>query len=136
MESNLSLIHISPVHNSDDGFTVSDFRSVREDLGSIGDLEQLADQCHQKGMTLAVDFTINHTSAEHEWAQRALQGDSEYIARYINHWDLNYRNPVVFHEMVYNLLYLANLGIDVFQLHDLNPVSYTHLDVYKRQWIR
>lgn len=115
----------TPVHNSDDGFTVSDFRSVREDLGSIGDLEQLADQCHQKGLTLAVDFTINHTSAEHEWAQRAMQGDSEYIARYINHWDLNYRNPVVFHEMVYNLLYLANLGIDVFQLHDLNLLD-TH----------
>lgn len=123
-------LHLTPLlktpgHNSDDGFTISDFRSVREDLGNIDDLEQLADQCHKKGMTLAIDFTINHTSAEHEWAQRALQGDSEYIARYINHWDLNYRNPVVFHEMVYNLLYLANLGVDVFQLHDLNLLN-TH----------
>ena len=31
-------------------------------------------------------------------------------------WDLNYRNPVVFNEMVYNFLYLANRGIDVLRI--------------------
>ena len=31
-------------------------------------------------------------------------------------WDLNYKNPRVFNEMVYNLLYLANRGVDIFRL--------------------
>ena len=31
-------------------------------------------------------------------------------------WDLNYRNPVVFNEMVYNMLYLANQGVDIVRL--------------------
>ena len=31
-------------------------------------------------------------------------------------WDLNYRNPVVFNEMMYNFLYLANRGVDVFRI--------------------
>ena len=31
-------------------------------------------------------------------------------------WDLNYHNPVVFNEMVYNLLFLANKGIDIVRL--------------------
>lgn len=31
-------------------------------------------------------------------------------------WDLNYRNPVVFNEMMYNFLYLANQGIDVLRI--------------------
>ena len=31
-------------------------------------------------------------------------------------WDLNYANPMVFNDMVDNLLYLANRGIDVFRL--------------------
>lgn len=31
-------------------------------------------------------------------------------------WDLNYKNPVVFNEMVCNILYLANKGIDVFRI--------------------
>ncbi|MCI9273612.1 MAG: amylosucrase [Clostridiales bacterium] len=113
----------TPVHNSDDGYTISDFRAVREDLGDTQQLEALTDACHKKNISLAIDFSVNHTSAEHEWARRALQGDSEYAARYINHWDLNYRNPVVFNEMVYNVLFLANLGVDAIQLHDLNLLN-------------
>ncbi|MCC8103511.1 MAG: alpha-amylase family protein [Clostridiales bacterium] len=31
-------------------------------------------------------------------------------------WDLNYRNPRVFNEMMYNFLYLANQGIDIFRI--------------------
>lgn len=31
-------------------------------------------------------------------------------------WDLNYHNPVVFHKMAANLLYLANRGIDVIRI--------------------
>ena len=31
-------------------------------------------------------------------------------------WDLNYRNPVVLNEMVFNMLYLANQGVDIIRL--------------------
>ena len=31
-------------------------------------------------------------------------------------WDLNYRNPVVFNEMMFNFLYLANRGVDVLRI--------------------
>lgn len=31
-------------------------------------------------------------------------------------WDLNYRNPVVFHEMMGNILFLANLGVEVIRI--------------------
>ena len=31
-------------------------------------------------------------------------------------WDLNYSNPVVFNEMVYNMLYLVNQGIDIVRI--------------------
>lgn len=31
-------------------------------------------------------------------------------------WDLNYRNPRVFNEMIYNFLYLANRGIDIIRI--------------------
>lgn len=35
-------------------------------------------------------------------------------------WDLNYANPRVFNEMIYNFLYMANQGIDVFRLERLS----------------
>ena len=31
-------------------------------------------------------------------------------------WDLNYRNPRVFNEMIYNFLYLTNQGIDIVRI--------------------
>ena len=31
-------------------------------------------------------------------------------------WDLNYRNPVVFNEMAANILFLANLGVEIFRI--------------------
>ncbi|MCC2727827.1 amylosucrase, partial [Blautia sp. MSK22_86] len=31
-------------------------------------------------------------------------------------WDLNYANPVVFNEMVNNMLYLVNQGIDIVRI--------------------
>ena len=37
-------------------------------------------------------------------------------------WDLNYRNPRVFNEMMYNFLYLANQGMDVIRI-DASPTS-------------
>ena len=31
-------------------------------------------------------------------------------------WDLNYKNPIVLNEMIYNMLFLANQGVDIVRL--------------------
>lgn len=72
----------SPKEHSDGGYAVADFRKVRADLGTMEDLSELADVCHQKGMNLCMDFVMNHTSEEHEWAVRARKGEGEYMSRY------------------------------------------------------
>ena len=46
------------------------------------DLEALSRACHKKGINLCMDFVMNHTSEDHEWAKRARQGDGEYMSRY------------------------------------------------------
>lgn len=163
-ECNVNCIHLMPFLDtskgrSDGGYAVADFRKVRPDLGTMDDLAKLADACHEKGMNLCMDFVMNHTSEEHEWAHRAKAGDGEYMSRYffydndripkayertvpqvfpttapgnftylpeIGHyvlttfypyqWDLNYGNPRVFNEMMYNFLYLANQGMDVIRI--------------------
>lgn len=163
-DCNVNCIHLmpfldSPKGRSDGGYAVADFRKVRPDLGTMQDLSELADMCHQKGMNLCMDFVMNHTSEEHEWAKRARQGDGEYMSRYffydnydipaqyektvpqvfpttapgnftylpeIGHhvmttfypyqWDLNYGNPRVFNEMMYNFLFFANQGMDIIRI--------------------
>jgi amylosucrase len=42
-------------------------------------------------------------------------------------WDLNYRNPVVFREMTANILFLANMGVEVFRI-DAVPYIWKELD--------
>ena len=78
----------SPEGKSDGGYAVSDFRKVRPDLGTMDDLEKLADDCRDHGIALCLDFVLNHTSEEHEWAKAARAGDPVARSRYFfyNDW--------------------------------------------------
>ena len=72
----------SPEGKSDGGYAVSDFRKVRPDLGTMKDLARLSSKCHALGISLCLDFVMNHTSEEHEWALKAKQGEKAYQDRY------------------------------------------------------
>ena len=161
---NVNCIHLmpfleSPKGRSDGGYAVADFRRIQPELGTMGDLKDLARACHKKGINLCMDFVMNHTSEDHAWAKKAREGDGEYMSRYFFYdnpsipqeydrtvpqvfpttapgnftyldkmgyyvmttfypyqWDLNYRNPRVFNEMMYNFLYLANQGMDIIRI--------------------
>ncbi len=178
-QSNVNYIHLmpfleTPEGRSDGGYAVSDFRKVQEKLGTMEDLESLTAACHKKHMNVCMDFVMNHTSEEHEWAKKARQGDGEYMSRYFFYdndsipnmyektvpqvfpttapgnftwlpdaghyvmtsfypyqWDLNYKNPRVFNEMMYNFLYLANRGIDIIRI-DAVPYIWKELNTQCR----
>ena len=149
----------SPKDRSDGGYAVSNFRRVQPELGTMEDLETLADQCREKGISLCLDFVMNHTSEDHAWAKAARAGDEVARSRYFFYdnwdvpnryeqtvpqvfpttapgnftwledcrqvvmttfypyqWDLSYANPMVFNDMVENMLFLANRGINVIRL--------------------
>ena len=80
----------SPRGRSDGGYAVSDFRRVRPDLGTMEDLEALGDACRRRGVSLCLDFVMNHTSEDHAWAKRARAGEAEYRDRYFfyDSWDI------------------------------------------------
>ena len=54
------------------------------------DLEELTKACHEKGIQVCMDFVMNHTSEDHEWAVRARNGEGEYMSRYFffDSWDI------------------------------------------------
>lgn len=149
----------SPKGRDDGGYAVSDFRKVQPELGTMEDLEELTEKCHEKGISCCMDFVMNHTSEDHAWAKAARAGDPEARKRYYFYdnweipnrfeetvpqvfpttapgnftwlddcsqvvmttfypyqWDLNYENCVVFNDMVGNMLFLANQGIDIIRL--------------------
>ena len=80
----------SPKGRSDGGYAVSDFRTVQPELGTMADLERLADACRADGMSLCLDFVMNHTSEDHAWAKKARAGEPGYRERYFfyDNWDI------------------------------------------------
>ncbi|MER3479164.1 MAG: alpha-amylase [Meiothermus sp.] len=63
---------------NDGGYAVMDYRAVREDLGTMDDLERLAAKLRQAGISLCCDLVLNHVAQEHGWAVKARSGDPKY----------------------------------------------------------
>ena len=94
-EAGVNYLHLmplleSPKDKSDGGYAVSDFRKVQPELGTMEDLAALADDCHDRGIAVCLDFVMNHTSDEHEWARKARAGDVSCQQRYFFYdgWDI------------------------------------------------
>jgi len=83
LELGVNMVHLMPMMvcpqgASDGGYAVSDFRQINRRFGSLEDLQELAADFHKHGILLTLDVVVNHTSNEHEWAQKARQGSPEY----------------------------------------------------------
>ncbi len=162
-ELGLTYLHLMPLYKvpeiNDGGYAVSSYREINPALGSMAELRALAAALRENGISLTLDFVFNHTSDEHEWAQKALAGDEDYQEYYIMfpdralpdqyernlreifpehapgnftyrpevdrwvwttfnpfQWDLNYSNPAVFDAMLGEMLFLANVGVEVLRL--------------------
>lgn len=86
-ELGLTYLHLMPLFKapekeSDGGYAVSDYRTVNPSLGTMAELAELATAFRKQGISLVLDFVFNHTSHEHEWAQKALAGDRTYQGYY------------------------------------------------------
>ncbi len=91
-ELGINLLHLlpvfkSPVHASDGGYSVSDYRVVDPNFGTLDDLISLQKKLLKKDMYLMIDIVVNHTSDEHEWAEKARQGDPYYQDFYYTYND-------------------------------------------------
>lgn len=163
-EQKIRYLHLMPLlkmphpHN-DGGYAVEDFSSVDPAIGSNEDLAHLTKKLREAGISLCLDFVMNHSASTHEWAMRAKAGEKAYQDMYFCYddrtipdqfertmpevfpatvpgnftwseemgkwvlttfhdyqWDLNYRNPAVFIEMVRSMLSLSNLGVEVLRI--------------------
>ena len=97
IECGVNYLHLmplleSPKGRSDGGYAVSDFRRVQPELGTMEDLADLADACHEHGIAVCLDYVMNHTSEDHEWARRAKAGEKEYQDRYFFYDDWSIPN--------------------------------------------
>jgi maltose alpha-D-glucosyltransferase / alpha-amylase len=51
----------------DDGYDISDFTGVRQELGTPEDFDHFIKEAHIRGLKVIIDLVLNHTSSEHSW---------------------------------------------------------------------
>lgn len=86
-EQKLTYLHLMPLLKmphplNDGGYAVEDFMQVDPSLGTNEDLAALTAKLRKAGISLCLDFVMNHTASSHEWARRAQAGEEEYQAYY------------------------------------------------------
>ena len=68
----------------DNGYDVSDYRSIDPMFGSMEDMRTLIREAKARGIGILMDLVLNHTSDQHRWFQQACQGrDNPYHDYYI-----------------------------------------------------
>ncbi|MFC5468956.1 alpha-glucosidase [Cohnella suwonensis] len=83
----VDVIWLSPVYespNDDNGYDISDYRSILGEFGTIDDWKSLLEGLHDRGMKLIMDLVVNHSSDEHAWFVESRKSkDNPYRDYYI-----------------------------------------------------
>jgi oligo-1,6-glucosidase len=84
----VDVIWLCPIYRSphdDNGYDISDYRSVDPIFGDLATFDRLLAAAHGRGMKVILDVVVNHTSDEHPWFDSARSGkDDPYRDWY--HW--------------------------------------------------
>ncbi|KAK1128207.1 hypothetical protein K0M31_002677 [Melipona bicolor] len=87
-KSNVHAIWLSPIYRSpmvDFGYDISNFTEIDPIFGTLKDFEDLVKAAHDRNLSLILDFVPNHTSDQHPWFQKSLQGIPPYDDYYVWH---------------------------------------------------
>ncbi len=55
----------------DDGYDISDYRSVNSSYGTLDDFKAFLQAAHQRGIRVIIEMVLNHTSDQHPWFQES-----------------------------------------------------------------
>ncbi len=85
-ELGIGILWLSPVYrspNDDNGYDISDYRSIHPDFGTMAEMDKLLELAAKLDIKVIMDLVINHTSDEHEWFQQSRDPESPYRDYYI-----------------------------------------------------
>lgn len=77
----LNPIFASP--QNDNGYDIEDYYAIDPSYGTMADLEKLISEAKKHNIYLMFDMVFNHTSTNHQWFKKALNGEQKYKDYYI-----------------------------------------------------
>jgi maltose alpha-D-glucosyltransferase/alpha-amylase len=89
VELGVTAIWLLPFYPSplrDDGYDISDYRTVNPAYGTLADFRRFVRACHDRGIRVITELVVNHTSDQHKWFQRAHKAKPGSAARNFYVW--------------------------------------------------
>ena len=80
------LLPFYPSPLRDDGYDISDYRTVHPSYGTLRDARRFVREAHQRGLRVITELVCNHTSDQHPWFQRARRARRGTVARDFYVW--------------------------------------------------
>lgn len=143
----VDVIWLSPVYaspNCDNGYDISDYRAIHPDFGTMEDMERLIAEAKSRQIRIIMDLVVNHTSDEHEWFRKAIDGDEKYRDYYIfregkngklpNNWG-SFFGSDCWERALDNLYYLHLFDKKQPDLNWHNPAVYEEVCDILRFWL-
>ena len=105
-------------------YCISDYKGVNPEFGTLDEFRNVVSLCHQKGMSVIVDWVANHTSWDSNWMGNkdwyTLDENGEIVSPANTGWldvaDLNFDNAEMRLAMIDAMKYwVTEVGIDGFR---------------------
>jgi maltose alpha-D-glucosyltransferase / alpha-amylase len=80
----LWLLPFYPSPGRDDGYDISDYRTINADFGTMGDFRRFMQEAKRRKLRVLTELVINHTSDQHPWFQRARRSRRAMKSRRFN----------------------------------------------------
>ena len=79
----VNFLHLMPITTrpageNDGGYAVNSYHEIDAKYGTKKDFAAFTKKARERDMVLMLDFVVNHTSDEFEWAKKAMAGDQKY----------------------------------------------------------
>ncbi len=69
------LLPFFPSPWKDDGYDISDFRSIHPAYGTLRDFQSFMKEAHRRNLRVITELVVNHTSDQHEWFQKSRRAE-------------------------------------------------------------
>jgi glycosidase len=104
-------------------YCISDYKGVNPEFGTLEEFKNVVSLCHEKGMSVIVDWVANHTSWDNKWIESNPEWythEDGQIVPPIKDWadvaDLNFDNPEMRLAMIDAMkFWVTEVGIDGFR---------------------
>ncbi len=92
----IEVVWLNPIYgspNADNGYDISDYRSIMKEFGTMADFDLLLQEMHKRGIKLVLDLVVNHCSDQHEWFKQSRMSRENPYRNYFHWWNAERGKP-------------------------------------------